>query len=276
MDSNVLCHQVAGDLALNRQLLKEIRDRLPSFPAGSLCRKTIKEKHYYYQYLYQPTEREEGGRAEKQHYLSAKETSLRSALTQKAYCRAAAKLLEENVRAAELFLSSYTPYIPANIWASLPDIYNDMVTPTADQGKEKDLLIETWLSQRPAFSPPYPEQLIYRSPRGLFVRSKSESLIAAMLDNHGIPFQYEVPLQIEEKIYFPDFTVMRRSDHQVLYWEHFGMMEDETYRQHTYSKLHHYANSGILPFERLITTYESPVQPFDAAHIDRLIRTLLV
>lgn len=277
MDSNVLCHQVAGDLALNRRLLKEIEGQMSSFPAGSLCRKTIKGKHYYYQYLYRPVKQEEGYRPEKQHYLSAREAPIRSALAQKAFCRKALRLLQANIQAAELFLSSYVPYVPADLWAALPEAYIDDATalPVAVR-KDDDPQIEAWLSQKPEFLPPYPEQLVYRSPAGLLVRSKSESLIASMLDSHGIPFRYEAPLALEEKTYFPDFTVMRRSDRQIIYWEHFGMMEDETYRQHTYSKLCHYTNNGILPFEKLIATYESQSRPFDAVHIDRIIRTLLV
>lgn len=278
MDSNVLCHQVAGDLALNRRLLKEIEGQMSSFPAGSLCRKTIKGKHYYYQYLYQPTEREEGRRAEKQQYLSARETPLRSALTQKAYCRAAANLIDINIQAAKKFLATYRPYDPSDIWASLPPVYRDgpKMPLTATKGKEKDLIVRNWLSEELKAHPPYPDHLVYRSPRGLPVRSKAESLIAAMLENRRIPFRYEAPLSIEEKLFFPDFTVMRRSDHCVFYWEHLGLMDDAAYRQHAYEKLHCYAEAGILPFQNLITTYESPLQPFDAARIDRIIRSFLV
>jgi len=278
MNTNDVCEKVKADLALNRQLLDKIRRELPSFPPGSLCRKTVKGKHYYYHYQYLPPGQTEGKRSEKQHYLSVKDAPIRSALTQKAYCQAAGELLDTNIQAAEKFLAEYAPYDPSDIWTSLPAAYrDDPQTPSAaNKAREKDSIVRSWLSKEFEVRPPYPDHLIYRSPRGLPVRSKAESLIAAMLDARRIPFRYEAPLSIDDKLFFPDFTVMRRSDHCIFYWEHFGLMDDETYRQHTYDKLHYYAEVGILPFENLITTYESPLQPFDAPRIDRILRTFLV
>lgn len=278
MNSNDVCEKVNADLALNRQLLDKIRRELPSLPAGSLCCKTVRGKQYYYQYQYLPSEQTEGSRSEKQRYLSSKDASIRSALTQKAYCRAAAKLLSRNVLAAEEFLAEYTPYDPSDIWASLPAVYRQdpQRSPAAVQARERDAAVRTWLSEETNARPPYPDHLIYRSPQGLPVRSKSESLIAAMLDARRIPFRYEAPLPIDDKLFFPDFTILRRSDHQIFYWEHFGMMDDETYRQHACDKLRYYAEAGILPFKNLIATYESQLQPFNAARIDRILRTLLV
>ena len=277
MNTNDVYEKIKADLAFNRQLLDKLRRELPSFPAGSLCRKTIKGRHYYYQYHYRPPEQAKNSRSEKQQYLTVKDTSIRSALTQKAYCRAAADLLDPNVNAAEKFLAEYTPYDPSDIWTGLPAVYRDdpQIPSAASKAKEKDSTVRNWLSEEFESHPPYPDHLIYRSPRGLPVRSKAESLIAAMLETRRIPFRYEAPLPIDDKLFFPDFTVMRRSDHCIFYWEHFGLMDDETYRQHACDKLHYYAKAGILPFKNLITTYESSLQPFDAARIDRILRIFL-
>jgi exodeoxyribonuclease V alpha subunit len=85
------------------------------------------------------------------------------------------------------------------------------------------------------------------------VRSKSEVIIANMLFEREIPFKYEVPLYAPDgTFYLPDFSVMWRGEEW--YWEHFGMMDDESYRHHNETKKKWYTKN--FP-DRLIATYES-------------------
>ncbi|MCF0149967.1 MAG: hypothetical protein HUJ80_00985, partial [Firmicutes bacterium] len=76
----------------------------------------------------------------------------------------------------------------------------------------------------------HPEGLIHITSRGLRVRSKNELLIAEKLYENGISFRYEQELMADGRILYPDFTIKKRSG-AICYWEHFGMMHDERYRE---------------------------------------------
>lgn len=54
-------------------------------------------------------------------------------------------------------------------------------------------------------------------------------------------------------------------------WEHFGLMDDESYSQNTSSKLQLYTSCGIIPGIQLITTYETKEYPLSTEVIEKTI-----
>ena len=71
-----------------------------------------------------------------------------------------------------------------------------------------------------------------------------------------------------------DFTISRPSDGKLFLWEHFGLMDDDEYRQNTIKKISLYARYGFFPFENLICTYERDLQ--NPTHILEIIDLFLV
>ena len=59
---------------------------------------------------------------------------------------------------------------------------------------------------------------------------------------------------------------------QILYWEHFGMMDNEDYTHKAFRKLEIYALNQILPTYNLITTYESRENPLNPEIVEQIIR----
>jgi ATP-dependent exoDNAse (exonuclease V) alpha subunit len=99
----------------------------------------------------------------------------------------------------------------------------------------------------------YEEGKIHRTLTNEMVRSKSEVIIANMLFERNIPFRYETPLYSPDGIfYLPDFTVKWNGEDW--YWEHLGMTNNETYRNHWATKLSWYEKNGFK--DRLVTTKE--------------------
>lgn len=110
---------------------------------------------------------------------------------------------------------------------------------------------------------PLPEELLYtknwyKENKKLatlseyFVRSKSEVIIANLLTQREIPFEYETPLYAPDgSFYLPDFTVKFKGE--TYYWEHWGRMDLPNYRAHTEEKQKWYAKH--FP-GKLIETYE--------------------
>jgi len=94
---------------------------------------------------------------------------------------------------------------------------------------------------------------IYSTVKGDRVRSKSEVIIANLLAQNGISYEYEKKLEYEKgKWIEPDFTITL-PDGRELYWEHLGMLGVESYDKRWLEKQDIYDNyfSG-----KLIVTYE--------------------
>jgi len=118
---------------------------------------------------------------------------------------------------------------------------------------------------------PHMEALIHRTRRGVAVRSKSEVVVADILDALGISYVYEQPLysRVDTKDFrLPDFTVSFEGD--VYYWEHLGMLSVPSYREAWERKKEWYEENGYA--ERLITSEDGPDGSINAADIEAIAR----
>lgn len=131
--------------------------------------------------------------------------------------------------------------------------------------------IQKWLNSPYQQNEKYPEQLIHKTAGGIYVRSKSESLIALLLHMHGIPFRYECELQLGEIAVYPDFTIMHPKTEKIYYWEHFGLIDDSSYVRSAMAKQQNYIANGIIPTIQLITTYETKANPLDTETVEKTI-----
>jgi len=77
---------------------------------------------------------------------------------------------------------------------------------------------------------PYAEHLIHRTEKGHLVRSKSELVIANMLYQYGIEYDYERVCEgtIEPGRMRPDFSFVAH-DGELILWEHLGMLDRPDY-----------------------------------------------
>lgn len=91
------------------------------------------------------------------------------------------------------------------------------------------------------------EKLVYLTENGELVRSKSEWIIADKLKAAGIKYQYEQPLMLDGIERYPDFTIRDEDAGTVWYWEHNGMLSDDTYRKRWERKQAAYRKAHILP-----------------------------
>lgn len=104
------------------------------------------------------------------------------------------------------------------------------------------------------------------------MRSKSEIIIANMLNNACIPYRYEYAHSLKGLgDVYTDFTILNVRLRKEVLWEHFGMMEDPSYVQRTVSKVNAYIFSGYYPGENFIFTWELPSQPLNVRMVKELI-----
>jgi hypothetical protein len=113
----------------------------------------------------------------------------------------------------------------------------------------------------------YEEGKIHRTLAEYMVRSKSEVIIANMLFDRDIPFQYETPLQAPDgTTVLPDFTIKWRGE--TWYWEHDGMLNLEKYRNRQEVKHAWYKKYGFD--ERLIISKEG--RGFDSNAVQKILK----
>lgn len=129
----------------------------------------------------------------------------------------------------------------------------------------------TWVKTKYIHNTAHPERLIHKTLPNIMVRSKSEELIANSLYINRIPFRYECALQLDDLVFFPDFTILHPKTNKLIYWEHFGMMDNPTYCEKSFRKLNCYGLHGIIPTLNLICTYETSNHPIDSAQILQII-----
>ncbi|MCR5584193.1 MAG: hypothetical protein K6F63_02010 [Lachnospiraceae bacterium] len=97
----------------------------------------------------------------------------------------------------------------------------------------------------------------YYTRKGMRVRSKTEVIIADMLDEMAVPFIYEKPLELNSETVHPDFTLLNVKNRKEVYWEHFGMMDDVEYRNNAFLKIRKYEEAGLFQHDSVIWTFET-------------------
>lgn len=84
------------------------------------------------------------------------------------------------------------------------------------------------------------------------VRSKQERFVANLLTSEGVSFEYERELSSwDGSSRYPDFTLFINGE--LYYWEHWGMVDDYSYRQYIAKKIRWYREHGY--YDYLIQTW---------------------
>jgi hypothetical protein len=118
---------------------------------------------------------------------------------------------------------------------------------------------------------PFVEGLIHKTLKeGLFVRSKSEVIIANMLIDKGVEFEYEREFINDNSRRIPDFTFIDAAG-DIIILEHLGMLNKPTYRDEWEKKLTFYENNGFKIGANLFITQDNDNGAIDSIEIERVI-----
>ena len=143
---------------------------------------------------------------------------------------------------------------------------------------ESELLAENWINEEFCQHDKTDKHRFETMSKDM-VRSKSEVLIADRLYTAGIPFKYEMLLELGNGFirqrYYPDFTIMNKRTGKIYYWEHLGMMGDKGYCLDSLGKLDDYAKYGILPGKNLILSFECEGKPLSTSYVNKVINYYL-
>ena len=202
-------------------------------------------------------------------YLPKKQRSLAEQLAIKKYLSLVLEDLLHEQRALNFYLSHHSKSTgkSQSLLTKIPG-YQELLSPYFQTHDQK---ISQWLSTPYDTNPKYPEQLVHKTSSGTYVRSKSEAMIALYLHTKNIPFRYECALSLGETIVYPDFTILHPRTYEIIYWEHYGLMDEAYYYQNVFSKLQLFTSHGIVPSINLITTYETKKCPLCSEMIEKIV-----
>lgn len=123
------------------------------------------------------------------------------------------------------------------------------------------------------------ETTAYYTEKGERVRSKSEKIIADTLNRKGIPYHYELPLELKYRnrtiVMYPDFTALNKRTGKRYILEHLGMMDKTSYYENAMWKIDVYEKNGILLGNGLLITHETAGSPLDTNVLDGYVEMLL-
>lgn len=147
--------------------------------------------------------------------------------------------------------------------------YRNLLSPNFQPLSKENL---AWMNSPYNKNEKYTDKLVHKGYSGNMLRSKSEVLIDMQLYMNKIPFRYECALELGDIIVYPDFTIRHPKTGQIIYWEHFGLMDVPDYAKQAYAKLQLYNTHGIVPSIQLITTYETKEHPLNIEMVENIIR----
>lgn len=264
---NEIVDEMKGGRAIYGKMLEEskrldkelvlLEEELRKYPEEKLICARDKNRYQWY--------RSDGHQKK---YIPKKERGLAETLAVKKYLMCKKEDLLSEKRAIEFYVRHHKEDV-GKAEKLLNDIpYQELLKPYF---KNKSEELSEWMNSSYENNSKYPEQLIYKSCSGNLVRSKSEALIDMLLYTKKIPFRYENALQLGENVIYPDFTIRHPKTGEVYYWEHFGMMDNQTYAKNVFWKMQLYNLHGIVPSVRLLTTFETKEIPLNIELIEEII-----
>ena len=244
------------------QLKKEKEKALRSVPEGFLRINRHKNKTEFY---HRTDPKDKNGT-----YIKEKDIHLAQKLAQKEYDKKVLVSIEKELNAINKYFSFYPDKNPEQVYENLHKERQKLIMPIVEPDEE---YLHNWESVKYQGKEFYEDTPEFYTSKGERVRSKSEVIIADVLNREGVPYRYEYPIYIKGigKIY-PDFTVLNIGIRKEMIWDHFGMMDDPEYVEKAVQKIATYENNGFFSGENLILTYETRKNPLNQRTINSIIQ----
>ena len=209
-----------------------------------------------------------GNRKKERRYGIKRQPEILNGLVRKEYITKALKVIDMDIRAVDLAARRYKPVDENSVMESFvekhPEIAGGIYRTQFDE--------DEWRNRFSRIEGYHSESLNQTAADGTKMRSKNEVYIASRLDHYGITYRSDCPTGIPGLYRIPDYTILRKRDNNILYWEHFGMMDDPEYRIDSHRKIEEYEAAGIVPWDNLIITYDTAKGGLRADLIEAMIQ----
>lgn len=206
-------------------------------------------------------------------YIRKKNLKLAQSIAQRDYNKKTALFLKQNILALKFFANHYSPQKCENYFLRLPPARKLLIKPFFIDNEN---YAQQWQSKKNESDRDFPAGN-YFTEKGELVRSKSEVIIANILNSKNIPYHYEVPVKINSNLTLhPDFLCLNKRTRQEFFWEHCGKMDDSEYSANLVKRLAIYSQQNIIPGKNLILSMETLKQPLNTKDVEKIISAFLV
>ena len=247
-----------------RSELKRLDKKYSDLPAGSLYIARRKGNTQYYWRL--------PGQEPELRYIKKNDTELIRALMKKQYILKLRRSIEEEVEAIDLYLTHLPKIPPEQVFEALGEERRQYVDPELDSDTR---FAFRWMAETydaPIFNyDATDDENLDGDEHDDVYRSKSERIIANMLDKNGILYKYEKPLSLRGFTVYPDFTILDIRNRREIYLEHLGMMDNDKYLDNAILKLNRYSRAGYQLGDRLLVTMESSIRPLNIHAAEKMV-----
>lgn len=203
-------------------------------------------------------------------YANSKQMKLVKKLVQRDYEIKVNKKLNELKGKLKRLLSGYDIDDLSGIYEDMHPARRKLLIPFIEPN---EAFIQRWLEENPDHQNDFYGQGKIATANGGFVRSKSERIIADLLDKYHVPYRYESRLELRDRhTVYPDFMVLNVRTRKTLYWEHLGLLNEYEYARKNYNKINDYEESGLLLGRDLIITMETGDAPINTKLIEKKIK----
>lgn len=247
-------------------ILSKAKNDIEKSPEGSLRITRSKSTPCYY---YRKNSSDRSGT-----YINAKEIDLARKLAQKGYAMDVIRYLEPMAGLIDNVTQAYRDSSILTITSGYNEARRKLITPYELNDEE---YISEWIRKtteqlqkykqsKDYIAHSHVENIAFTTAKGEAVRSKSEVILADTFLRYGIPYQYELPYVYRGEVVFrPDFTILNVRKRKIVYIEHFGKMDSESYRDSFFWKMKNFEKWGLIQGKNLLMTFEDYEHPFDIA-----------
>jgi len=246
-------------------LITRLKKDIAKAPSGML---RISPRKTYTQYYWRKNPSDRNGI-----YIHKDNMKLAVDLAQRDYNKKLLNILEEEQHLANEYCRLLKEKPLEAAYDSLNRYKQELVTSLED---EKAKRIALWNAEQ------YEKMSIdatteFYSNNGIRVRSKSELIIANMLEQYDVPYKYEKPIILKGiGTVHPDFTCLNTRTHKEIVWEHFGMMDNEAYASKNIVKLNTYNQNGYYIGKNMIASFETSQNPLSSRFVKAMIEEYLI
>lgn len=247
--------------------LSDLEAELSGLPEGSIYTYEKNGRHYYCQRFPKA-----GNRKKERRVSISGDSEMVLALVRKKYVDLAVENIRNDIALLDQTIGQYIPADEDTVMEHFLQKYPELA-PGLHYGQGDPA---KWAE---GYRPPedfFAEDLKSISSQGEKIRSGGEMYISARLDHFGIPYRYEDDMGIPDLSYVPDFKIMRPRDRKIIYWEHFGKVNDYAYVRNSVSKVSEYIEYGIKPWDNLIMTFNNEKGGYNGKLIDAMIECWLL
>ena len=259
----LLLHDARQKYSELAEIIARVEQELKNAPTGTL---RISKSHKSIQYY-------KMDRQNKRVYILKKNRVEAQKLAQRDYLKKLLVCLKRNLRATNYVIKNYNPESVYKCFSKLPSARRVLVKPFILSPKE---YAQLWQNREYEHKSEVPQGNL-ETIKGEKVRSKSEVIIANLLNTHKIPYHYEYPVPIRRGVTFhADFLCLNLRTRQEFYWEHCGKMDDPEYSSNLTARISEYLKKGIIPGKNLILSMETADIPLNTKDVERMIEVFLI